>query len=178
MRKHLLFLFVFVFFLAFVGCLEYSAKDNSYSMPAKKIFIRAVQNNTNQYGLEANLTVTLSDEALNDSRVSFVNSEYEADGILSIVIRRYILRPLTYDANMAAEQYKMWVVTEVSMTNAKDNVEMWKENMEAIHIYLDSDKSSSGKESSDAVSEQDARTAAWEKLSRRIIRRIVKGYQN
>jgi outer membrane lipopolysaccharide assembly protein LptE/RlpB len=176
MKKYLFLLLVFVFI--FSGCAQYAAKGGSYSMPAKKIFIAAVQNNTNQYGLEENLTMVLSDEMLNDGRLSLVNSEYEADGILSITIKRYILRPLTYDANMAAEQYKMWIVTEISLANAKNNVEMWKENIEAIHIYLDSDKSSSGKESDEAVSEQDARTAAWEKLSRRLVRRIVRGYQS
>jgi hypothetical protein len=141
---------------------------------AKEIFIQAIANNTNKPGLESKITLAISEEMQNDGRLIIANSQDVSDGALSIIIKRYILRPLTYDANMVAEQYKLWVVFEVAFTDTESGEEKWKEDMEIIQIYLDANKS--GVEEGEGLTEDQAQDAVSEKLARRITRRIIKGY--
>jgi hypothetical protein len=139
----------------------------------KNVYIRPFINKTNQFGLETKFTNALVDEIMRDGRLSLVNNENESDGILSIEIKKYILQPLTYDANMVVEQYKLWVIISVSFIDKENNVTLWTEpNLEGIQIYLDATKGSIG----EGMTEEEARDIIWEKLSRNIVKRTIKGF--
>ena len=139
----------------------------------KKVHIRPFINRTNQFGLETKFTNALIDEIMRDGRLSLVNTENESDGVLSVEIKRYILQPLTYDANMIVEQYKLWVIISVSFIDRENNVTLWTEpNLEGIQIYLDSTKGAIG----EGMTEEEARDVIWEKLSRNIVKRTIKGF--
>lgn len=149
----------------------------------KKVYVKPIINNTNQYGLEAKFTNAIVDEILRDGRLSLVNSPEEADGIVAGTIKRYILQPLTYDANMVTEQYKLWIIVSVSLVDRENNVTLWTEpNLEGIQIYLDSTRRASavGAGSTDSMSEgmteEEAREIIWEKISRDIVKRTIKGF--
>jgi hypothetical protein len=139
----------------------------------KKVYVKPISNNTNQYGLEAKFTNAIVDEILRDGRLSLVNSPEEADGVIAGTIKRYILQPLTYDANMVTEQYKLWIIVSVSLVDRENNVTLWTEpNLEGIQIYLDNTKGSFG----EGMTEEEAREIIWEKLSRDIVKRTIKGF--
>ncbi|MDR1195645.1 MAG: LPS assembly lipoprotein LptE [Endomicrobium sp.] len=152
----------------------------------RKVYVKPIINNTNQYGLEAKFTNAIVDEILRDGRLSLVNSADEADGVLTGTIKKYILQPLTYDANMVTEQYKLWIITSVSLVDRENNVTLWTEpNLEGIQIYLDATKRRSSMSSSsmggnfddsEGMTEEEARELIWEKLSRNIVKRTIKGF--
>jgi hypothetical protein len=139
----------------------------------KKVFIRPFINKTNQFALETKFMNALVDEVMRDGRLSLVNTEEETDGILSVEIKKYILQPLTYDANMIVEQYKLWIIISVSFIDKENDVTLWTEpNLEGIQIYLDATKGSIG----EGMTEEEARDIIWEKLSRNIVKRTIKGF--
>ena len=176
MKKNALLLFVFAA-LGFgaISCASpYDPAPQILPEHIRKVFIRPVINNTNQFGIETKLTLAINDEILRDGRLSIVNTEAEANGIITAEIRRYILQPLTYDANMITEQYKLWVIVNVSFIDRENNVTLWTEpNMEGIQIYLD--KTNSGG-AGGSMSEEEAREMVWEKLSRDIVKRTIRGF--
>jgi len=135
----------------------------------KNVYIRPVVNNTSQYGLEEKLTLKVIDEFVRDGRLKVVNTEPEADGVIVIEISKYILQPLTYDANMVTEQYKLWVLLNVHFVDRVQNVTMWNEpNMEGIQIYYDVARG--------GPTEEEVRETLWDGLSRDIVKRTVQGF--
>lgn len=167
-------LFVAVFALTLMSCAAlYDPAPQILPEHIRKVFVKPIVNNTNQYGLEAKFTNAIVDEILRDGRLSLVNSPEEADGIITGTIRRYILQPLTYDANMVTEQYKLWIIVSASLVDKENNVTLWTEpSLEGIQIYLDATKGAMG----EGMTEEEARELIWEKLSRDIVKRTIKGF--
>ena len=136
----------------------------------KKIAVRPFVNNTPQYGLEDKLTLKLIDEFVRDGRLVLVNNENEADGVVIGEIKRYILQPLTYDANMVANQYKLWVIFNIYFVDKKNNVTLWEEpNLEGIQIFYDPSQVG-GK------TENEVREIIWENISRDIVKMTIEGF--
>ena len=152
MKKNL---FIALFALAFASCAApYNPAPQLLPEHIKKVYVKPVVNTTNRYGLEAKFTNAVVDEILRDGRLSLVNTPDEADGILTGTIKKYILQPLTYDANMVTEQYKLWIIASVSLVDKENNVTLWTEpNLEGIQIYLDATKGSLG----EGMTEDEAR---------------------
>jgi hypothetical protein len=136
----------------------------------RKVYIRPFINSTTQYGLEEKLTLQVIDEFIRDGRLAVVNSEEQANGVIAGEISKYILQPLTYDANNVAEQYKLWILVNVSFVDKDNNVTLWTEpNMEGIEIYTDITRPG-------GRNEEDVRADIWDTLSRAIIKRTVEGF--
>ena len=163
-----------VFGVSLMSCVSvYDPAPQILPEHIRKVYVRPFINNTNQFGIDAKFTVAVADEIMRDGRLSLVNTESEADGVLTATIKKYILQPLTYDANMIVEQYKMWVIVSVSLIDRENNVTLWTEpNLEGIQIYLDATKGSMG----EGMTEEEAREIIWEKLSRDMVKRTVKGF--
>ncbi|MDR2708431.1 MAG: LPS assembly lipoprotein LptE [Elusimicrobiota bacterium] len=135
-----------------------------------KIYIEAIANNTNKYGLSIELMNALAADIDADGRLLFVNNRDEADEVVRISILSYVLEPLTYDKNMNVEQYKLEVRVSVFLVDAKDNQEIWEDTqMSALQIYRNDPDLAQG-----LAIENEMRQVAWEKLSRNIVRNIVK----
>ncbi|MGA2090812.1 MAG: LptE family protein [Endomicrobiales bacterium] len=136
----------------------------------RKIYIRPFINNTTQYGLEEKLTLQVIDEFIRDGRLAVVNKEDQANGVLVGEISKYILQPLTYDANNVAQQYKMWILINVSLIDNDHNVTLWTEpNMEGIEIYTDITRPG-------GRAEVDVQADIWDTLSRAIVKRTIAGF--
>ncbi|MCL1971577.1 MAG: LPS assembly lipoprotein LptE [Endomicrobia bacterium] len=172
--KKILLMSCAVLMLCLVSCASvYDPAPQILPEHIKKVFVRPITNNTNQFGLEAKFTNAIIDEMLRDGRLSLVNSAAEADGILTGTIRRYILQPLTYDANMVTEQYKLWIIVSVSLVDRENNVTLWTEpNLEGIQIYLDATRGGFG----EGMTEEEARELIWERLARNIVKRTIRGF--
>jgi len=180
MKKIFFFLFAA---LLFSSCASvYDPAPQLLPEHVKKVYVRPFTNGTNQFGLEARFTNAVIDEILRDGRLSLVNTEAEADGVLTAVIKRYILQPLTYDINMVPELYKLWIIVSVSFIDKTNNVTLWTEpNMEGLQIYKNitaasASSSSNFSSNTDGMAEEDARQLIWDKLARNIVTRTVKGF--
>ncbi|MCL2389401.1 MAG: LPS assembly lipoprotein LptE [Elusimicrobia bacterium] len=170
MKKVLIFCMASFFVLA--GCASmHNPAPQLLPEHVRKIYIRPFVNNTNQFGIETRLTNAVIEEFLRDGRLSVVNSPEEAHSMLVGEIRRYVLQPLTYDANMVARQFKLWVIVSVSLVDTLDDITLWREpGMEGIQIYADLSADPFG------ITEEQARERVWDQLSRRIVRRTVRGF--
>ncbi len=172
--KKLSLLLMSVFFCLISCTSPYDPAPQLLPAHIKNVYVRPVLNNTNQYGLEDKFTNAIIDEFMRDGRLSVVSNESESDGVIVCEIKRYTLQPLTYDANMVTEQYKLWVLINVYFIDRQENITLWAEpNMEGIQIYADVVKVGFG-----GMTEDQAREYVWEKLSRDIVKRTVKGFGN
>ena len=153
--------------VAITGCsAPYTPAPQILPANIKRIFIRPIVNNTPQYGLEDKFTLTLVDEFIRDGRLSVVNSEADADGILAVEINRYILQPLTYDANLVTQQYKLWILINVYLIDKNNNVTLWAEpNLEGIQIFQNGGRT-----------EDEVREVIWNNLSRDVVKRTTSGF--
>jgi len=169
MRSIVYAMLAFVFILA--GCSSpYKPAPQILPQHIKKISVRPFVNNTTQYGLEEKLTLEIINEFIRDGRLALTNDENEADGIVAGEINRYILQPLTYDSNMVAEQYKLWLLLNVYFVDKKENVTLWSEpNMEGIQVFYDASKPG-GK------TEEEVRETIWNNLARNIVKRTIEGF--
>lgn len=160
-----------ILFTVLSGCSSpYTPAPQILPQHIKKISVRPFTNSTTQYGLEEKLTLNVINEFVRDGRLMLVNNEQESDGVVVGEISRYILQPLTYDANMVTQQYKMWVLVNVSFVDRISNVTLWTEpNLEGVQIFYDISQPG-GK------TEDEARVAVWENLSRDIVKRTMEGF--
>lgn len=170
MNKYVKLLFV-ALPLLIIGCASpYKPAPQILPAHVRKIYIRPFVNNTPQYGLEEKLTLKVIDEFVRDGRLAVASNENEADGILVGEINRYILQPLTYDANMVAEQYKLWVISSVSFVDKANNVTLWTEpNLQGIQIFTAATRPG-------GRSEEEVRELIWDNLSRTIVKRTMSGF--
>lgn len=179
MKKIIVYLFAVFLFISLSSCTSlYEPAVQLLPEHIKKVYVKPFRNNTNQFGIESKFTNEVIEEIINSGRLSLVNKEKDADGVLTVTIKRYILQPLTYDINNVAEQYKMWIIASVSLVDNDNNVTLWTEpNMEGIQIYRDINRRPSGEDSiDDGMSEEEAREIVWIKMSRNIVRSVIKGF--
>jgi hypothetical protein len=175
-----MYLFVFTLFVTnFTSCMSpYDPAVQILPEHIKKVYVRPFENNTNQFGIESKFTNEVIDEIVADGRLSLVNNKEDADCVLTVKIKRYILQPLTYDIYNVVDQYKLWIIVSVSLVDKDNNITLWTEpNMEGIQIYRDINRRSTGEDSDgDGMSEEDARQIVWTKMAKNIIRRVIKGF--
>lgn len=161
--------FLFSLFSIFCGCGIYEPLPQRVPYYIKKISIVPFQNETPYYGLEDKLTIKLSEELIRDGRFT-LSSRNECEGYLGGKIKKYILSPLSYDANLVPTSYKLWIICDVYFVDRVNNVTLWQEpNFEGIQIFQSSTQPG-GK------TEEEAREMIWDTLSRNIIKRTVEGF--
>jgi len=160
-----------VFLVLVAGCASpYKPAPQILPSHIRKIYVRPFVNNTPQYGLEEKLTLRLVDEFVRDGRIAVASNEEEADGIVAGEINRYILQPLTYDANMVAEQYKLWIILGVHFIDKANNVTLWSEpNLQGIQIFTEATRPG-------GRPEEEVREVIWDNMSRDIVKRTMSGF--
>jgi hypothetical protein len=159
--------------LALTACQKYYYNPAPQVLPSyiQKVSVRPFANHTQQYGLEDKLTLAVQNEFNRDGRWS-ITTEDLADGVVIGDITRYILEPLSYDANHVPTQYKLWILCDVTFYDKVKNQTLWKEpNMNGqITFYV----ASSGLPGS--MTEEEARETIWDQLSRDIRTRTFEGF--
>lgn len=134
-----------------------------------KIAVRLAVNKTQQFGLEDKLTLAIRDQFLKDGSYPIVPEE-DANGIVLVTITRYILTPIQYDANLVPTAYKLRVIVDLQFIDRATNTALWEEpNMEGIQTYA-ADTLPGG------MTEEQAREAIWDTLSRDIVTRVIQGF--
>jgi hypothetical protein len=155
----------------FTSCASvYIPADQIIPEHIKNIYVQPVINDTNRPNIEVSFTNHITDEFMRDDRLSVVNSSKEADAVIIVTIKRYVLEPLTYDENDVVKHYKLWVIISASLVDKDNNVSLWTEpSLEGVQIY----RKQSGE---DGMTEEDVREIIWTKVSGNIVRRVVKEF--
>ncbi len=127
-------------------------------------------NKTQQYGLEDSLTLAAQSELNRDGRYQITN-EAQADGVIFGDITRYILEPLSYDANHVPTEYKLTILASISFNDKVKNLASWTEpEMSGELRYFVSSSGFAG-----SMTEADARQVIFDEISRDIAKRTFEG---
>ncbi len=126
-----LFLFAIFYVLFLLGGCSYVPTE---VLPEyiHNIYIPVFVNKTSKYGLEDKLTEAVIDEFLRDGKLGVTNKS-EADGMLLGEIVEYRLEPISYDANNVVEQYKLWVVVNLTFWDLKKNEILWRDYRHSVN---------------------------------------------
>ena len=118
------FLIPFVVLLFFAGC-DYHPVS---VLPdhVKTVAIETFSNKTAYYGIEEKLTQEIVEEFLREGRLGVAKKE-EADSLLSGKIVRYTLEPLSYDENDIVEEYRLWIVVDITFKDLKMDQILWEQ---------------------------------------------------
>ncbi len=159
--------------LLFTGCADSGVKYRpaAQKLPPhiKRIAVRPFANKTPQFGLEDKLTLRVIDEFLKNGEYGTV-PEASADGIVIGEITRYILTPVQYDANLVPTIYKLDILLSVKFLDKAYNTFLWHEPaLQGIQNY-------SASTLPGGMTEEQAREAVWNILSRDIVKRTVEGF--
>ncbi|MDH5174948.1 MAG: LPS assembly lipoprotein LptE, partial [Elusimicrobiota bacterium] len=101
----------------------------------KTIAIPTFINRTAHYGIESKLTDAVIEEFIRDGHLSIAKRK-EADALLTGEIVTYVLEPLSYDATEVVEQYKLWVIVNLSFRDLAAGEVLWEEKRESIEGNL------------------------------------------
>lgn len=135
----------------------------------KRLAIAPIQNKTQQFGLEDKLALRVRDEFLRNGTYP-LSPLGESDGVVQIVLTRYILTPTQYDAVLAPTAYKLRVLADLQFIDRKANVILWTEsNLEGIQNYA-------APTVSGGIQEEQARELIWDVLARDVVKRTVEGF--
>lgn len=135
----------------------------------KSIVIRPFVNETSVYGLEDRLNLMLTDEFIRDGRIAISNEE-NAEGAVNGRIVKYILEPITFDANQVIEEYKLWIYIDIRFEDLQEGKMLWEEkNFEGTYTFFVDTKPG-------GITEEEAREIIWDDLSRDIVKRTIEGY--
>jgi len=97
----------------------------------KSIAVPNFINKTARYGIESKLTDAVIEEFIRDGHLS-ITKKKDANALLTGEIVTYVLEPLSYDATEVVEQYKLWVVVNLSFQDLTTGELLWEEKRESV----------------------------------------------
>ncbi len=172
MRYSFLYLLSILSFLFLGACgpaVDYKPAHQLVPHNIQKIALRHVINRTQQFGLEDKLTAYIRDEFLRNGYYEIV-PEKDAQGIVQVTITLYVVVPIQYDSSLIPTAFKMRVNTDLKLIDAKTNRTVFDQpNLQAVETYTINTLPG-------GMTEEMARLAVWDMLSRLIVRRVVKGW--
>jgi hypothetical protein len=176
MKKNMLILSLFIFLLAYlISCsyLRSPAAVNVLPEYIKKVYVKSL-NTTKLFDIEIEFTKAIEKEIIMDGRLSLADTEEEADVVFIAIIKKYILRSLTYDENKGVRQCKLFIEANISLVDKNKNI-IWQEpNMERMHIYKDYMSHSCNEVFYDEMREKKARRVVFNKFSKYIVRQAIR----
>ncbi len=143
-----------------LGCGVYTFNGRGKSS-IKTIAIDPFENQTNQFGLTDRLTQIIVEAFINDGTIKVVPKEM-ADAVLTGQLTRYERVPSKYDLSDRVEEYKVLMDFQVALKNAKDQSDLWKEQMNQEGIYK-----------ADKETEEDGQRAAGKRLVEAILNKTT-----
>jgi len=155
--------------LLLAGCAGPRASLPAVPSNIKKVALRTVVNQTQQFGMEDTLMRNIRDEFLKDGTISLV-PEDKSDGVVVPAITRYIVTPVQYDQNLLPTAYKLDIEADLKFLSRATGEILWEEkSMEVFEIYP-APQLPGGKEETAAQSD------LWDQLARDIVTRVVQGF--
>ncbi len=155
------------------GCADedvrYTPRKQILPAHIKRIATRPIINKTQQFGLEDKFILRIRDEFLRNGLYQIV-PEPEADGLVLVTIKRYILIPTQYDSVLTPTAYKLRVLIDIDFIDRTNNTILFREpNLESIQTY-------SAATVAGGITEEQARELIWDVLARDIVKRVVEGF--
>jgi hypothetical protein len=154
------------------GCGEEGYKPRPLLLPphVRNITVRPFQNKTQFLISEEKLLLRVSEEFIRDGRLPLVNSESQADGVVSGEIVRYIREPISYDVNHIPEEFRLWVVMNLRFIDKVNRAVLWEEpRMEQSYRYFIETRPG-------GITEEEARERLWDLFARDIVKRTIEGF--
>jgi len=136
----------------------------------KKICITGFENKSFRPDLPEKILQSVTREFIIDGRLT-VTGEKEADAVLYGEISRYDLQPLSYTDQMKVQEYKVRMVLSFWLKDVKENKILWRENN--LENFTTVSSSTGGLE---VKLENDAIDEVVQKLSKRVVKRIIDGW--
>lgn len=145
------------------GCGIYSFSPGGKSS-IKSISVRQFENRTIEAGLSSRMTDLVVDAFIADGNLKVV-SESDADAIMSGELSSYEHKADIIDESDNVSRYVVKVVFNISLQNASDGSEIWKEAFYSEGVYL-----------ADSETEEDGQIRAAQKLVIDVINRTTKNW--
>ena len=145
------------------GCGIYTLNPGGKSQLGS-IAVAPFENQTTQYELSSRLTELIVDAFISDGSIK-VLPEDKAEAVLTGVLTRYQRDPYVFDENDQVQQYKVQMDFQISLTNPRDNTEIWKESMRQEGIY-----------NADTETEEDGQRRASARLVQAVINKTTKSW--
>lgn len=120
-------------------------------------------------GMEVNLTKAVRDKFLFDGNLKIANSDTDADIVLRSELIDYRREPLIYDVHMNIQQYRIKLIINMRLENAKTGKTIWEEK----GFAGETDYATQGIYSK---SEESAIQDATADLARRIVERTIEAW--
>jgi len=153
------------------GCAIRSAGGGTVTLPEhiKTVCVRPFTNTTQFFGLEDALTQAVTNEFIQDGRLSYVSNDTQANGVLTGEISGYLLQPISYDVNQLVQEYKLTVRLNVKFTDQVANTVIWEDPrlQQDFQFFVETRPG--------GLSEADARLRIWDLFSRDIVKRTIEG---
>jgi len=111
--------------LALAGCAGYRLRGTGGFLPShiKTISVPMFKNLTTRFELDLKLTQSVINELVARGRVEVASDEARADAVLSGEILTFIVQPMAFSGEAAADRYNIVVVARVSLRDkANDRV--------------------------------------------------------
>jgi hypothetical protein len=161
--------------LGLTGCMnlpesQYQAPVILIPLHIKSLAVRPFQNETSQPGIENKLWLATTEEFIRDGRLSYVDSENKADGIVVGTIKQYREIELRHDVNLVPLEYQIWVIMDLKFLDRSNNQYLWEEPLLEQKLQYFSETSPGGKTS------EEAREELWRRFSSDIVRRTIEGF--
>lgn len=93
----------------------------------RTLYVKPFQNLTDQSQLPPLLNDELRRAFRLDGRVTIVDQQAGAHGLLDGSITDYVKQPARYDRNNIVEEYRLRIVVDLSLTDLDRNVLLWQE---------------------------------------------------
>lgn len=163
---------LFTLAIVLTGCATGNYAPSTVLLPPhlKKFAVEPFKNETQYFGLEEKLWLRTTEEFVRDGRLTYVSNVNEADGVIEGKITRYILEPVSYDANHVIQEYKLWVLIDLKLIDRVNNAVVWEEpRLEQSHRYFTSAQPG-------GLTEEEGREILWDNFARDIVRRTIEGF--
>ena len=157
--------------LALSGCAMLSAGGGTVTLPehVKTVCVRPFTNTTQFFGLEDALTQAVTNEFIQDGRLSYTSNQAQANALVTGEVIAYLLQPVSYDANQLVQEYKLTVRLKIKVADQVTDAPIWQDPglVEDFQFFVETRPG--------GLSEADARLRVWDLFARDIVKRTIEG---
>lgn len=165
-------IFVVVSFLSiFSGCAYYEGSTSFLPTYVRKIHIMPFTNKSFRPQLEQVVTLELINQFIAQGWL-IPSDKKDAEVILSGEIAKYDIEPLSYNEKMNIEKYKIRIVANVWLREAKQNKIVWYEEDVEVSTTV-----SSSNGIGEVKLESEAVNSIIRELAGKIVKRVVEGWK-
>ena len=108
---------------------QFIGRASSLPPEIQRIAVPTIENNTFEPLLDERLTEAVKKSFMARPRLEVVNDASDADAIFKGRIIRFSLVPLSFDPQNEAAEYRVRILADFSLQNARDQKILWEEKM-------------------------------------------------